>query len=678
MKGEFLVLAHTPNDAKQIEALLRSAGHGVRVQVAPGLDSFSDIIAKSDISLAIHDADFRDCDLIQVVEAAGRSKPHLPILQLNPNSDPRSVTEAMSKGARAIISLTNPTHLEMMLQQEYEHHGLWGQIEALQSKIAELEDVRTQDLGTTAAPGMRIQEGIIVSANQALAQALNFNDPDDLIGYPLMDLVSSADQEQIRQVVKNCMKQRRGEDAVSFVLQGETGSKYKLDSRFIPIEYDGEPALEIRGLESLSPASASGETTFSRQALHQAIEKSTAAASPSHLISVVFVAVDHFEDIEQRVGYAGAEQVVDQAMKLLTSELLDSDQVFRFSVSEFVLVGHRESVDGLKDLIARYQKGLARHIFSAASKEISCTISAALSPMQAPAESPEELLRSIRKSVQENEAKGGNQLAIVGDTAQELEREKQSKAWIGRILQALKEDRFDLAYQNIASLAGEDRQFSDILLRMLDDNGQELLAREFLPTAEDKGLMPQIDRWVIRRATRVIEQQLKEYQDPCFFIRIAEGTLAEGEAFNTWLTEFMAEHKKAASHMVLVIRELHLQDHMKRAMNLIKTAKQLGISTALDHFGNTRQSPQLLSHLELDYVKLHADFTQEVSSSEGGSDQLKSIMQAARANKVKTIAERVADANSMARLWQLGVNYIMGSHVHEPDRELTNTRFRLN
>lgn len=189
--------------------------------------------------------------------------------------------------------------------------------------------------------------------------------------------------------------------------------------------------------------------------------------------------------------------------------------------------------------------------------------------------------------------------------------------------------------------------------------------------------MPQIDRWVIQRVATVIEQQLKDGSDPCFFVRIAGDTLAEGQAFMDWIESFVKQHARIAGHLVLVIREAHLQDHMKRAQTLINKLRALKLQTALDHFGNSRHSAQIMSNLKVDYIKLHADFTAAVASGSGDNETLQTIMDQAKQFQVKTIAERVTDANSMARLWQLGVNYIMGSHVHEPDSELTSTRFRL-
>ncbi len=676
MTGEMLVLAHTPNDAKQIEAHLRGAGHNVHVLVAPGLDSFSDMIQKSDICIAIHDNEFAEGRLIQAVEAVHRSKPHIPVLQLNSHADPRSITEAMRHGARGVIGLGNLPHLEMQLQQEYETWSLHRELEALRDKIVDLENVRTQDLGSTSAPGLRVQEGIVVHANQALAQALGMSDPEDLIGYPLMDLIASADQAKIKDAVKKVLKGRGTEEEIGFTLKGETGASQHVDARFIRIEHDGDPALEIRAREAT--ATGTGDTGLDRQALITAIHQQAKTTADDAVQALIFISIDDFADIEKRAGYAGAEEVASQSMVILRENIHKTDKVFRFSLSEFIILGQRSTLDTAREQIEHMQRSLARHIFTAGDKEVSCTVSVVVYPLASDPEDPQKLLSKIHEESLSMQASGGNSLRITGDTAEELHRKEEQLQWVKRVESALNDGRFALAFQNIASLAGEDRQFSDILLRMIDENGDEVLARHFMPPAEQHGLLPRIDRWVFEHATQVVEEQLKDHKDPCFFVRVAESTLAQADSFIEWMKPFVAQHEKVKGHIVLVIREAHLQDNLKRAQALVNAAQELGLNTALDHFGTNRMSHELLGRLKVGYIKLHADFTESVGKAAGVEMQsLEAILEHAKQHQVKIIAERVSDANGMARLWQLGVNYIMGSHVHEPERELKTTEFEL-
>lgn len=674
-----LMLAHTPNDAKQIESQLRGAGHPLRVLVAPGLDSFIDILEKSDIVMAVHDLNFSGCSLIQVVEAVGRSKPGTPVLQLSPGLDTRGVAEAIGKGADGVITMSHWDHLELVCQREYANCLQRKELAALESKLAELEQVRSQDMAASSAPGLQVQEGIIVGANLVLAQALDFAEADDLVGIPLMDIVAAEHQAMVKDAVKLCLKGRANNASLAVTLVGEGSAQCALQGVIQAIEYDGEPAVEIRGLEDSSAASSSATTAAApgRRSLAERLARDPAAGAQG-VPALILLAIDDFETLEKQAGFAGAEELVEGLAQMLESEKHAHDALFRFSLHEWALVGRRPNSDGVSNFVKHFQRSVARQIFPAQGKELSCTISAVVYPLSDEAEDAQSVLRSVRDELNKLlEHGGGNAVKVTGSTAEELDRKRQSAAWLEDIRGALSEDRFDLAFQNIASLAGEERQYSDILLRMIDKKGEELVAAKFLPFAEEHGMMPQIDRWVIQRAISTLEKQLKERRDPCFFVRLSEDTLAQGDELLQWLQKTVDEHPDARERIVIVLRERHLQNHMKRAQALINSCKKMKIFIGLDHFGNTRHSHQLLARLKVDFVKLHADFTETIGKSGVDQQALEAIMEAARQHHVKTIAERVTDANGMARLWQMGVNYIMGSHVHEPDREMSKTRFQL-
>ncbi len=676
MKGEFLVLASTPNDAKHIENQLRSSAHPVRMIVAPGLDSFVDILNKSDIELVIFDESMRGTGLLEVVEAVSRNKPSTPIITLCESADPQQSTDASEKGARGVISMSNMNHLIMVLQREYDFHQLQRDNAALRIKLAEAESTHAALLGSSDEPVIQVQEGIVVSANPALATMLGLEDADQLAGMPLMDLIAGTDQARVKDRVKLCLKGKDPGDPLEFALSFEDRVA-TLEARLIRTEIEGDPAIEIAGLPKPGAPSrtAAPPSAISRRALYEALDAVT--SNGAGIDALVFIRVDDFRHLEERVGYIGAEELVLSLRHLLGEVTAESDGVFQFSMSELVVLGRRNDIDDVTKSIRRFQRGVARHIFTADEKEVSITTSAVVYPLPHDKEDPEETLRLVRSAVSELEKSGGGGIKVTGSRIEDIERKKAADQWVVRIKQALADNRFDLAFQNIASLTGDERQTSDVLLRMIGEDGNEILARDFIPIAEEQGLMPALDRWVLTTAISRLSALAKERKEACFFVRVSEATLSDAGSLLNLIKEQQAAHPTGKCELVLTLRERMLQDHLKKAQALAKKAKEMGLGIAIDHFGITRHSPQLLARLPIDYIKLHSDFTETIGKSGADLKPLESIMESARQHKIRTIAERITDANSMARLWQLGVNYIMGSHVHEPETALTDTRFSL-
>src|SRR5690606_32043685 len=95
---------------------------------------------------------------------------------------------------------------------------------------------------------------------------------------------------------------------------------------------------------------------------------------------------------------------------------------------------------------------------------------------------------------------GGNRVELIDRQDEDTKLQAADQIWVQRIRAALMENRFRLLQQPIASLLGEDRGMFDVLVRMIDEQGEELLPAEFMAAAERNDLMKNIDRWVIGAA----------------------------------------------------------------------------------------------------------------------------------------------------------------------------------
>ena len=227
---------------------------------------------------------------------------------------------------------------------------------------------------------------------------------------------------------------------------------------------------------------------------------------------------------------------------------------------------------------------------------------------------------------------------------------------------ALKENRFRLVQQPIASLVGEDLGMFDVLVRMLDEQGQEVLPSVFMPAAERNDLMKHIDRWVIGAAMSFCAAR----KPGALFVRLSQDTLADA-ALPAWLGENLKKVKIEPARIVFQIREESAAQQIKEAVALHKALSERGFRFALEGFGMGRDTEQLLKHLKPDFVKIHGALMQGLSADQDKQARVKAMVELARKCKAVTIGERVQDANTMAVLWQLGVEFIQGYFVNAPE-----------
>ena len=118
---------------------------------------------------------------------------------------------------------------------------------------------------------------------------------------------------------------------------------------------------------------------------------------------------------------------------------------------------------------------------------------------------------------------GGNQMYVVDKSDTDTRVQAYDKIWVKHIKSALMENRFRLVQQPIASLLGEDKGMFDVLVRMLDEQGNEVLPAEFIAAAERNDLMKNIDRWVIGASMSFAANR----KAACIFVRVSKDTVLD-------------------------------------------------------------------------------------------------------------------------------------------------------
>jgi len=108
--------------------------------------------------------------------------------------------------------------------------------------------------------------------------------------------------------------------------------------------------------------------------------------------------------------------------------------------------------------------------------------------------------------------------------------------------------------------------------------------------------------------------------------------------------------------------------HVTQVKELSTSLRQRGFRFAIDGFGSGRDSQGLLDAIPLDFVKIDGAVVQSLSGDQQLQQRTRTLVEAATKRLIQTIAERVEDANTMAVLWQIGVQYIQGYFINEPEQ----------
>jgi PAS domain S-box-containing protein len=233
--------------------------------------------------------------------------------------------------------------------------------------------------------------------------------------------------------------------------------------------------------------------------------------------------------------------------------------------------------------------------------------------------------------------------------------------WVKHIQAALMENRFRLVQQPITNLGGGPPMF-DLLIRMVDRSRKEIMPREFLPAAERNQLLAPIDRWVISAAARFAAESKAD----CLFVRLSRQSAVD-ETLPRWLMAQLSAVGIEPKQLCLTVTEAVAVAHVQQVRRQAQAIKSLGIRFALEHFGIGPDPLALLGGMPMNFIKIDGGLIQGVKDDELVQSKIEALVEAARERNIDTIAANVEDANTMAVLWQLGVQHLEGFLIPAPE-----------
>lgn len=664
-----VVASDSENTAKRIESHMRNAGYPIRVAWVTALEEVEDALSDGTPDLLLCAQGLQHAPLPEVVDLCGKLSPDLPVLLLADHYSDNATLQALASGARDQVSYEDDRHmrhLEMICLRELANHQNLRELHIARARLQDFESRHNELLASSVDAVAQIQEGILATVNPAFAELLGYESADDLVSLPLMDMVSPESQGKIKEHLKLLNKGKAKKDPIEFGLLKENGSKVSVAAQIEQNRINGEIFVEltIRPDRRSKPSNSSSEATLGRAAFMGALSANL-VATREQFSAAIFVAVDAHESFEDRLGFLDAEEAVTRLIEWTRTRLMPQDQLFRVSLTELALLVEPKDISELENFCDSYCRECAKQIFATKDHEAQFSISIAAHPYNGTEQAlniANETVRAARKLA----SSGGRQFLVIGATAKDSVEQRAESDKAEQIKKALEENRMRLSYQSIASLEGDTRQHYDVLLRMIDESGQEIMASDFIGSAEKFGMMRDIDRWVVHRVLKLIEKRKGAEVGSSVFVKVSEETLKDPEGFIAWLTDALKSRPLKADELVFEFQELRLQNHIRKAKVLTKALRELGAYVAIEHFGIGTGSLQLLDHIPGNYVKFHPDFTRNFNDKEQFK-KMSQLMEAAKQRSMKTIVSHVEDANVMARLWQMGVNYIQGFHVQEPE-----------
>jgi PAS domain S-box-containing protein len=239
-----------------------------------------------------------------------------------------------------------------------------------------------------------------------------------------------------------------------------------------------------------------------------------------------------------------------------------------------------------------------------------------------------------------------------------VRHELDTLAWVGRIRDALDEDRLVLYSQPIVPLAGG-QPSQELLLRMVGPGGDLVPPGSFLPVAEKYGLMGEIDRWVIRRAVGLAASGQR------MEVNLSAESISNLDLLPLIERELGDAHVDP-SKIVFEITETAVMENPEAGEAFARGLSEVGCPLALDDFGTGFGTFTYLKNLPITYLKIDIEFVRDLTTNQANQHLVKAIVGLAKDFGCQTIAEGVEDAETVALLKEYGVDFAQGFHLGRP------------
>jgi diguanylate cyclase (GGDEF)-like protein/PAS domain S-box-containing protein len=367
----------------------------------------------------------------------------------------------------------------------------------------------------------------------------------------------------------------------------------------------------------------------------------------SHPGALLLMDLDSFKFVNDSYGHPVGDRLLCDVAGIVVARVRETDVVARIGGDEFAVLlreaDEAAAVEVAKELIAaiRDQSGL------------SVGASFGIAPFDGTGErTPDELLIAADVALYEaKEAGGGSAMVYSGQNSRAL-------TWVERIRRALDEDRLIVYSQPIVDLATGQVVREELLVRMLDPNGDRIPPDSFLPTAERFGLIHEIDLKVLSRAIELVADGTS------VAVNVSARTLTD-RRYLAALEQALASGSRP-DRFNFEITETAAVANMAEAQQFAGRISELGCSLALDDFGTGFSSFTYLKHIPAQYLKIDIEFIRELERNPADQQLVRAIVAIARGLGQKTVAEGIEDAGTLAMVRELGVDYAQGFHVGRP------------
>ena len=598
---------------------------------------------------------------IAALEQVWQAAPHVPILVIGPPADEDAATQALSRGAldylqrERLDSYTLPRALNRLIERTAADDALF--VEQQRAEVT-LNSVGDAVLSIDA-------QGTVAYLNP-VAERMTGWPRQEALGRPLVEVFQIIDATT-REPARNPMDQAIQLERLvgltpNCVLVGRDGLETPIEDSASPIHDRGGKVIgAVIVFNDVSKARAMSLRAVylaqhdfltdlpNRMLLNDRLTQAIARAHRHHhRLAVLFLDLDQFKHVNDSLGHAIGDTLLQSMAQRLVTCVRSSDTVSRQGGDEFVvLLSEIEHVD---DAAVRAQKIIAAlvapHDVESHQLHVTVTIGISMYPEDGP--DAETLINCAGTAMNDAKESSRNNYQFFEPAMNARAVERQ---WIEAGLHsAIARREFVLHYQPKVDLASGVITGAEALIRWVHPERGLMFPKDFVPIAEDCGLIVPIGQWVLREACRQAREWIDEgRRPPALAVNISAAELKDPRFLENVRT-ILSDSRLDPRYLEIELTESSLIQHAESTAFTLRAMKDMGVQVAIDDFGTGYSALSYLRQFPIKVLKIDQSFVHEISADPVDTSIVAAVISMSKSLGYRVIAEGVETGEQFAFL----------------------------
>jgi diguanylate cyclase (GGDEF)-like protein/PAS domain S-box-containing protein len=394
--------------------------------------------------------------------------------------------------------------------------------------------------------------------------------------------------------------------------------------------------------------------------------------------ALLFMDLDNFKAVNDTCGHSAGDELLRQLTSIMLTRMRGSDTLARLGGDEFGALLEACPVDQGVRIANALRETVREFRFVWEGKTFSVGVSVGLVPIDAESGDVNQVLANGDATCYEAKNRGRDRVQVYRPEEPSRTGRREELQLVSQINRAFELGQFRLFRQRIDRLDATPRRERnyEILVRMVDRAGNLVPATGFMPAAERYNLLTSIERWVVSSLVEFLHRQWSAGAIPHdlhgsgergFYSVNISGASINDKSFPDFLRNLLTRYQLPTGLLCFEITETTAISNLSKAAELMHELKGMGCRFALDDFGTGMSSFAYLKYLPVDFLKIAGVFIKDMVTDPMDFAIVDSVNRIGHILGMRTVAESVEDAATLASITELGLDYAQGYFVAEPE-----------